>query len=235
MKGLRKNLLAIAIAAVVLIVGVPWLYINVIKDDAPSRLTLDTQAPILVTTTMGSDTTSVVVPDGVTGAWKIGTDSVVGYRVKEILFGQSTEGVGRTSAVTGTLEINDNAVTTAEFIVDMATFKSDAGKRDEQFSGRIMDTATFPTATFSLTTPIVLPESAITGEKFSTTAVGDLSMHGTTMAVTIPIEAQLTKGRVAVQGTINIVFADYGIPNPSIGPIKTEDNGDLELLLLFGR
>lgn len=235
MNSIRKNIIAIAIAALVLLVGAPWLYINVIKDDAPSRLTLDTQTPVLVTTTMSSDTTSVVVPEGVTGYWKIGSDSVVGYRVKEILFGQSTEGVGRTSAVTGTLEINDNTVTTAEFTVDMATFKSDAGKRDEQFSGRIMDTAKFPVATFTLTSPIALPQNATSGEKFSTTAIGDLTLHGTTVSVTIPIEAQLTSGKVAVQGTINIVFADYGIADPSIGPIKTENNGDLELLLLFGR
>ncbi|MSO32007.1 MAG: YceI family protein [Ilumatobacteraceae bacterium] len=235
MNSIRKNIIAIAIAALVLLVGGPWLYINVIKDDAPSRLTLDTVMATTPEKVVSPDTTSVVVPDGITGAWTIGSESIAGYRVKEILFGQSTEGVGRTSSVSGTLEIIDNSVTTAEFTVDMTTLKSDAAKRDAQFSGRIMDTATFPTATFTLTAPIVLPENATTGEKFSTTATGDLTLHGTTATVTIPIEAQLTNGKIAVQGTINIVFADYGIPNPSIGPIKTDDHGDLELLLVFGR
>ncbi len=235
MKSIRKNIIAIAIAALVLLVGAPWLYINVIKDDAPSRLTLDTVVATTPDTVVSPDTTSVAVPDGIVGTWTIGPESLAGYRVKEILVGQSTEGVGRTSSVTGTLEIVDNSVTTAEFTVDMTTLKSDSSKRDSQFSGRIMDTATFPTATFTLTAPIVLPENATTGEKFSTTATGDLTLHGTTVAVTIPIEAQLTNGKIAVQGTINIVFADYGIPDPSIGPIKTDDNGDLELLLVFGR
>ncbi|MSO59928.1 MAG: YceI family protein [Ilumatobacteraceae bacterium] len=235
MNLVRKNVVAIAIAALVLLVGAPWLYINVIKDDAPSRLTLDTQAPASVDTIVSSDTTSVVAPDDIAGVWTIGADSVVGYRVKEILIGQSSEGVGRTSAVTGKLEIADNAVTTAEFSIDMATLKSDSDKRDAQFSGRIMDTATFPVATFTLTTPIALPQNANSGEKFSTTAIGSLMLRGSTVVVTIPIEAQLTNGKIAVQGTISIVFADYGIPNPSIGPVKTQDHGDLELLLIFGR
>ena len=37
--------------------------------------------------------------------WAVVADSVVGYRVKEILFGQDTEGVGRISAVSDSLAI----------------------------------------------------------------------------------------------------------------------------------
>jgi hypothetical protein len=49
----------------------------------------------------------VVSSDGSTPAaatgntWSIAAGSQVGYRVVEVLFGQDTEGVGRTDAVTG--------------------------------------------------------------------------------------------------------------------------------------
>lgn len=45
-------------------------------------------------------------------------------------------------------------ITKGEFTVDMATFKSDESRRDDQSNGRVMDVATFPTSTFILTEPI---------------------------------------------------------------------------------
>ncbi len=38
------------------------------------------------------------------------TGSVVGYRVKEVLFGQDNIAVGRTSTITGQLKINGTTV-----------------------------------------------------------------------------------------------------------------------------
>jgi hypothetical protein len=32
-----------------------------------------------------------------------------------------------------------------------------------------------------------------------------------------------------------VLFADYDIDNPSFGPVETEDNGLLEILLIFER
>ena len=230
-----KSLLAVVVAAVVLIVGGPWVYINVVKDDAPDELSLDS-SPDTSASTQAADTGQTSPSTGdVSGTWTIAQDSVVGYRVKEVLFGQDTEGVGRTSQVTGSLAIADNAVTAADFTVDMASIESDSGKRDSQFRGRIMDTATYPTATFTLTSPITLPDEATSGTEFTVNATGDLSLRGTTKSVTFPLEAQLTNGAVRVAGTINVVFADWSIPNPGFGGITTEDNGDLEFLLTFSR
>ncbi|MEY4995391.1 MAG: hypothetical protein RLZ67_116, partial [Actinomycetota bacterium] len=144
-----KRVVAIAVVGSALLIAGPWVYINLIKDDAPMAFDLKV-------TTDSSDSLNVLNIDG---NWKIVADSnsVVGYRVKEILFGQQTEGVGRTKSVTGDLAIADNSVTTASFSVDMTTLMSDAAKRDAQFNGRIMDVATYPTATFTLTQPIALP------------------------------------------------------------------------------
>ena len=229
-----KTIIAVAVSVVVLVVGGPWVYINLIKDDAPDELSLqsttDTSGAVAPTSTSGSTTTNEV-----SGAWTIAQDSVVGYRVKEVLFGQDTEGVGRTSQVTGSLTIADSAVTEAEFTVDMASIESDSDKRDSQFRGRIMDTTTYPTATFTLTTPITLPESAVSGAPLTVDATGDLSLRGTSKSVTFPLEAEFTDGAIRVAGRINIVFADWSIPNPGFGGITTEDNGDLEVLLTFSR
>jgi hypothetical protein len=142
--------LVVLLLALVGVVGGPWVYINVIKSDAPEVLTLntvDTAQPMMADAM--TDTGDLVA-----GEWAIAEDSVVGYRVKEILFGQSTEGVGRTNSVSGSLTIEDDVVMSATFEVAMATLKSDSDRRDRQVNNRILDTATFPTATFTLASPI---------------------------------------------------------------------------------
>lgn len=229
MKRLGKPLtVVIGVVLVGLVIG-PWVYINLIRDEAPKRLAL-------TSTTVAADTTDDrPVADGVSGEWIVGSASQVGYRVKEILFGQSTEGVGRTNDVEGTLTIEGTNLAAAEFTVRMASLESDDARRDGKFRGEIMDTARFPTATFVLTQAIAIPESALSGGAFTTEAVGDLTLRGQTRSVTLTVEGRLSDGTIEVAGSINIVFADWGIPNPSNPAITTEDNGELEFLLLFSR
>jgi polyisoprenoid-binding protein YceI len=218
------------LAVLVALVGVPWVYINVIKDDAPDALSLEPTDTSLVTSTsvVGSE-------NDLSGEWLLATDSVVGYRVKEILFGQSTEGVGRTSDVKGLLTVENDSVVNAEFAVAMASLVSDSDRRDRQVNGRILDTATFPTAQFVLTTPIVLTPEAIAGSEFSVAATGELTLRGVTKSVNVELLARLTDGIIEVNGQIEIVFADWQIPDPSVSGISVESSGLLEFLLRFSR
>jgi polyisoprenoid-binding protein YceI len=171
----------------------------------------------------------------VSGTWAPTAESVAGYRVKEVLFGQDTEGVGRTNAVTGQLVIDGTTVSTADFSVDLTTVKSDSGNRDNQFRGRIMDVDAFPTATFRLTQPIDLGSIPAEGEQRTVDAIGELTLKGETKPVTIPLATSRSGGVITVKGSIDIVFADWGIPNPSFGPASTEDHGLLEFDLRFAK
>jgi polyisoprenoid-binding protein YceI len=244
------------VAMVVLVVGGTWVYINLIKDDPPAKLTLETgdtsdsasstpssdgsssttaasSGGAAATTTPGAATSGAASSGSIDGSWAASDQSLLGYRVKEVLFGQSTEAVGRTNAITGSLSIAGSAVEKGDFTVDMTTVKSDSGNRDNQFQGRIMDTSKFPTSTFALTQPIELGSVPAEGQAVSASATGDLTLHGATKSVTFDVQAQLKDGNIEVNGTIPIVFADYGIPNPTFGPASTEDNGVLEFLLVF--
>lgn len=232
MSPLGKKVLIAAAVVVVAVVGGPWVYINVIKDDAPVALTLDT-----VPTTIGaaSDTTVVASASGVDGEWVATSESVVGYRVREILFGQSTEGVGRTNSVTGSLVVSESVVTTASFTVEMATLVSDSDRRDRQVAGRILDVSRYPTSTFELLEPITLTTESLNGSELAVTAKGTLTLRGVSKDVSVPLVAQLVDGTISVNGTIEIVFADWGIPDPSVSAISVEDRGLLEFLIVFGR
>jgi polyisoprenoid-binding protein YceI len=249
-----------ALAILIVGYGLIFLYAKVINDSPDEFDQADLEAVLAAddvgttidvgdaTTTATTDptdttpTTDVPVdtqpPAGETdapadGVWNITEASELGYRVKEILFGVDTVAAGRTNQITGSLTIDATRVTDAEFVVDVASIESDESRRDSQFRGRIMSTDEFPTATFTLTEPIELGTEAIEGATVEATATGELTLRGVTNTVTFDVTAGLENGRIAVLGSIPVVFADYLIANPSVGGITTEDNGVLEFVLAF--
>jgi polyisoprenoid-binding protein YceI len=227
--GNRKRwLVAAVVLAVALVVGGPFVYINLIQGDAPDRLDVATDQA-------AADTTSGGASGSLDGTWTAGSGSQAGYRVKEVLLGQNTEAVGRTTAVTGQLTVSGTQVTSGSFTVDLTKVTSDEQRRDRQFQGRIMDTATYPTATFKLVQPITLGSLPADGATVTATASGELTVHGTTKPVTVQVTAQRSGDSFKVSGAIPVTFADYAIPNPSFGPVTTEDHGEIEFLLAFTR
>jgi polyisoprenoid-binding protein YceI len=212
------------VVAVVLIgvVAAPFVYIHFIEDDPAPRLTLSTPP---------STEVAGVKRVALAGTWKAGSGSKAQYRVNEVLFGQNNTATGATSGVTGSITIARTTVNAADITVDLTSVKSDESRRDNQFQGRIMNTAQFPNATFKLTQPIALGSEPADGKQITVPATGELTMHGVTKSVTTTLNAQRTGDTIEVQGTIPIVFADYGIPNPSFAGITTEDHGELEVLI----
>jgi polyisoprenoid-binding protein YceI len=227
---MSKTVIRVVVVVAVLAVGAPavaFAYFHFVQKPAPRHLSLADPAP---GSPAGGGAGSVA------GVWKPTSGTEVGYRVSEVAFGQKAEAVGRTSQVSGTMTIDGTTVTAVELSVDMASVQSDQSRRDNQFRGRIMDVADFPSASFRLTSPIPLGGGGSGGSgTFSVTATGDLTLRGTTRRVTVTLKAQRRGDTIAVNGTIPIKFAEWKIPNPSFGPISTEDHGELELLVVFAR
>jgi polyisoprenoid-binding protein YceI len=234
----RKIIAAVAVLAIGAVAG-PWVYINLIKDDAPEALTLEpsttTIAPESSTTIAVKSTTTIAPASTIDGEWKVVAESIVGYRVKETIVGQKTEGVGRTSEIIGSLTIVDKQVTAAEFTVDMTTLVSDSTRRDRQVNTRILDTVNFPTATFTLKEPITLTPEALAGSDFSVDTTGTLTLRGVTKDIDLTLIARLVDDVIEVNGSIQIVFTDWSIPDPSISSIIVVDRGLLEFLVRFKR
>lgn len=263
MKRWVKVVIGLVVLAAVAAVAVPFVYINFIKDDAPASAeeqglptrpsdstaettiatTADTVAPVETTATTAApadtsttDPTTAAAGGAENYTLRMSDDvtvNYVGYRVVEVLLGQDTEGVGRTTAVTGSLTLDGSAITTAEFTVDMATLESDEDNRDRKFTGEIMETATYPTATFAITQPVDLGAVPTDGTEITASATGDLTLHGVTKSVTLEVKAQRNGDIIDVLGSTNVVFADYDIANPSNGAVTTQDNGTIEFLLSF--
>ena len=218
-------IVAVVVVVLVLVVGGPFVYFHFIEGKAPAPLSIN-------------DATTSTLKSGpsrarrAAGAWKIARGSLVRYRVKETLFDQSHTTVGGTNSITGSMTIAGTKVTTASFTVDMTSITSDSAERDGQFQGRIMDTSDFPTAKFVLTSPISLG-SPPTDAKKTYTAVGKLTLHGTTKTVTLAVQALRSANMITVVGSTPITFSDYNIDNPSGGPASVGNAGTLEFMLQF--
>jgi polyisoprenoid-binding protein YceI len=187
---------------------------------------------------------SAPLSGGVDGTWNVDTslgsfsdfsDSFVGYRVQEQLanIGGNTA-VGRTPDVSGSLAIAGTKVTAVTVEANLTTLKSDDNRRDGQLSRQGLETSTFPTATFTLTTPIDLGSVPADGVEIDVTASGQLTLHGQTKDVQIPLKAKLSGNTIVVTGSLDISFADYGISKPnSFAVLSIADTGTFELHFLF--
>lgn len=185
----------------------------------------------------GSTTTAAADFDGnFDGTWTlVDGDSFVGYRVREELafLPAPTDAVGRSTAVEGSLEIDGLQIVATTVTADLTQLESDESRRDFAIHTNGLQSDTFPTAKFALTRPIVLDEQPAEGKVVDVEATGDLTLHGVTREVTIPLEARWDGGQIAVVGSLDIAFADYEITPPSLGPATVGDNGTIELQLLF--
>lgn len=223
----RKTFTYISIAAAILIVGGPWLYTSLFRDDPLN--------PFNETSISNDGVTATTEEIEIAGEWKLVSDSQVGYRIKERIALKTFVTVGRSSEVTGSLKILDSQITQTNFEVDMKTFQSDSGGRDAQFNGRIMDTEKYPTANFVLTEPIILVEKPRNGLTVNNTATGNLTLRGITKEVTLSLTSTLENSVITVIGQLLIQFDEWKIPNPSVPLvfIYTEPNCILEFSLKF--
>jgi polyisoprenoid-binding protein YceI len=249
MRSSRKVLLVLVVLVVAGVgAGLFWFF----RDDAPEEVSLESATATLEETTNdtatgGSDrgTTDGTTVGDLTGSWAVDTETglfdfesatgtFVGFRIQEELASVgSTTAVGRTGDVTGSMEIDGTTVTAASFEIDLTTLTTNESRRDDKVQ-EALETEVHPTATFTLTEPIELGAAAADGDPVTTTAVGELTVHGVTRPAEFAIEAQLTGGTAVVVGSTEVVFSDFGVEVPSAPVVlSVEDRGVVELQLLL--
>ena len=206
-------------------------------DPTATATTAAASTPAPTATPTEEPAAEAVWPDDPTGEWVVSSEgeTFVGYRVNEELLNIGVQtAVGRTSAVNGSLAFDGATITVVEIEADVTRLVSDDSRRDRALETRGLETATYPTASFSLTQPIALDAVPAEGDKIAVDAVGELTLHGVTREVTIPLEGQRTGGFVVVVGSIGIQFGDYEMvaPRPFI-VLAIDEFGVMEFQLVF--
>ena len=187
-------------------------------------------------TTSTATATAKAAASSTGGRWTVdAANSFVGYRINEQLaqVGANTA-VGRTSAVTGELNFDGRAVTSLQVKADMRQLKSDDSRRDNFLRRQSLESERLPDATFVLAEPIPVSVGTTEGASMRATARGDLTVHGVTKRVEIPVEGKITNGKLVVVGSLPIALADYSIDKPRVPLVLSiEDVGTMELSLVF--
>ena len=173
--------------------------------------------------------------DASSGSLPDGTSTFAGYRIEEELGGVGANtAVGRTQDVTGSLVIEGTSITALSVEVDMTTLASDDDRRDDQLRMRGLETDRVPTATFELSEPVSFAEEPARGETVTAEAVGDLTIHGVTRGVTVPVEARWTGDQIEVVASVDVALADFDIEPPTgFLVLSVADRGTIELHLLL--
>ncbi|MSP21774.1 MAG: YceI family protein [Dehalococcoidia bacterium] len=248
----RSSLIAVGVVAVLAGIAFGGWYLLVGAEE-PAPVTLDdalkgiAASPVAaargVSTTpaVAAPTTATVAAPAVAtsapaGAWAVeGASSFVGYRINEELarIGANTV-VGRTSGVTGQLTYNGGALTALKVTADMTMLKTNETRRDNFLRQEGLETNKFPQAVFELKEPIAVSVTITEGATLTTTAKGDLTVHGVTRRVEVPVEGKLAGGKLVVVGSVKVALADFAIVKPRVPLVLSiEDNAVVELSLVF--
>jgi polyisoprenoid-binding protein YceI len=231
----------VVVLAVVLVATVGGLWYLFFRPTGPAPVSLATLPRSAAGSSAGTGAAA-----GIAGTWTVdptmgsvddGTGTFVGYRVQEQLATVgAAEAVGRTAGVTGGLTIDGTTVTAADFTADLTSLRSDEGNRDRQLSRQALETSQFPTATFKLTAPIELGALPADGQVITATATGDLTLHGVTKSVRIPLQARLDGDVITVGGSLPITFSDWSIQKPqAMIVLSVDDHGTMEVQLHLTR
>jgi polyisoprenoid-binding protein YceI len=175
--------------------------------------------------TLTSQKTSAPVRSGATlaGSWTIASGSQAGYRVREKLafLPALSDAVGRTSAITGGASLADTkgslTVSAASLVIDVETLKSNESLRDQHIQTIGLQSATYPKATFVLSTPLTLPASALNGGVVDVSVTGVVTIHGTAKRLSIPLQMRLSRSKIQAVGSLTFPWDEFGMTAPSVG------------------
>ncbi len=205
-------------------------YVAFFTPDSPPALTLSSAGS-------SEPGPAVGAPEGV---WTVAPGSVAGYRVREKLAAlpAKSDAVGRSPAVTGAVRVDRSGgslvATDASFEVDLTKLTSDESRRDNRIRTDGLETNRFPKATFASTRPIPLPAEPAGGQAVTVQGEGDLTLHGVTRRVTIPLDVRVTGNRGELAGSYSFPMSDFNITPPSIGGFVTVDpDATLEFKLVL--
>jgi polyisoprenoid-binding protein YceI len=161
-------------------------------------------------------------------------DSEARYRAQEVLVGRgANEAVGRTSNVSGTIQVEADGTIAADqsrITVDLTSLQSDSMTRDNYIKRNTLQVSEFPNAVFVVTSAPGLPIPLPTSGSATFELVGDLTVHGVSRPTTWQATATFAEREVTGSATTTVLMTDFGMTPPRVGSVVSiEDSVRLEL------
>ena len=135
--------------------------------------------------------------------------------------------VGQTQGVTGEIRVNFDQpqdTTVGALAVNISGFTSDNQRRDSAIRDRFLQSAQYPTVTFTPTEIEGLPEVIEPGVEYTITLRGDLTIRDTTRPIVFDAQVRQEGDTFTGQAVTTFLMSEYGFgPIDILGILKTED------------
>jgi polyisoprenoid-binding protein YceI len=231
------KLVIVGVVVLALALGGGWLLFANRTSDSPPPAALD---PAPTTAGQASKDTQSDGAATADGTWQVSDDgsSFVGYRVKEQLafLNSPNEAVGRSSAVTGTMQVAGDTVEAVKIEADLTRLTSDEDRRDNAIRMRGLESERFPTATLELLEPLQLATAPVQGQEVRGQGTGKLTVHGVTREVELDLQGIWSGSSIQVAGQLPVKMSDFQIEPPRFGPVVSiEDGLAVDFKLVFER
>jgi len=233
MSAKRTSTLVLGLGAVAVIAAGLFVYFGILSNDSPEEFSLERGS---------TENTAAAPPAGeLAGTWTV-AGGEAGYRVREKLANlpAQSDAVGRTKAITGQVTIAEEGgahrATNANFTVDVAQLKSNEDRRDNRIRTIGLETDKYPQATFVAAGPIEIPQDAADGKVVTVQAEGDMTLHGVTKKVSIPLQVQRNANQIRIVGNYDFTWDDFGMTAPSVPPfVSVTGNPKLEFDVMMSK
>jgi polyisoprenoid-binding protein YceI len=150
-----------------------------------------------------------------------------------------SDAIGKTSAITGDLYLMPAGLAPSPpstFTIDLRTLTSDAPPRDRYIRTFTLDTANFPTATFTITNVEGFPASYKQGDEVKLTITGTFNVHGVEKPLTWTGTARYLNNQLEAVMSTDFDMHDFNI-TPPVNSVATAESGvhlDLHLFAVQG-
>jgi polyisoprenoid-binding protein YceI len=180
------------------------------------------------------------VPEGAAATYVIDSgQSLASYHAEEELaqIGKQTA-TGSTNAFIGQLAFDSNGLPMecSRFDVDLRTLTSDESRRDNFLYSNVLETGTYPLATFILTSVEGMGGALTDGQEIPVTLIGNLTIHGVTNQVSWDATVKLDGDNITGHATTNFTLDQYNMQKPIVGPvISIADTIQLEVSIVAAK
>lgn len=236
---------ALAVIAAVVVGGAIWWFAiredNELATNAPEIPTDITRTALTPAATAGTGTTPS--PSGGQAYTIIPERSEAAYFADEKLANLALPSTakGSTKDITGTFYLTEDGLAldpsqTSTFTVDLRTLKSDQDRRDNRVQNDGLQTAQFPTATFTAKSVTGYDPAIGEGGEQTLRLTGTLDLHGVQKDVTWEVKARREGDLMTALATLNFKYEEFGIPILNVaGFVTVEEDVTLQVQVVAQR
>lgn len=192
----------------------------------------DSITPAPTTTALSSDNG---LPEGVREFVIVPEESEAKYVVRESLRGITTNAVGTTRAIEGSIFLTEEGLFSAgesRFRVDLSTLTSDEGMRDNFIKRNTLQTSQYPFAEFVIEAISGFPEDYAEDTEVEMAISGTLTIRDVSKPVTWSVKARQLGDVLSAVADLTITFQDFGMQPPSVPIATAQDEIQLQVVLM---